>query len=72
METFVIQKVRAMETFVVQIWNQVEPKTEHSGDELRGFVEHVGSRRRESFRDECELLSFLHAEQRHPQQEVEQ
>jgi hypothetical protein len=61
----------AMETFVIQIWNQAE-KAEASGDELRGFVEHLGSGRRESFRDERELLSYLHAEQRHPQQEVEQ
>jgi hypothetical protein len=61
-----------METFVIQIWNQVEGKTEHSGDGLRGFVEHLGSGRRESFRDERDLLSFLNAERRHPQQEVEQ
>ncbi len=56
---------------MIQIWNQVEGKTEHSGDGLRGFVEHLGSGRRESFRDERELLSFLHAEQRHQQREVE-
>lgn len=61
-----------METFVIQIWMQPQGTAEASGDELRGFVEHLGSGRRESFRDERELLSFLHAEQRHPQQEVEQ
>jgi hypothetical protein len=61
-----------METFVIQVWNQAEGETEASWDELRGFVEHLGSGRRESFRDERELLSLLHAERRHPQQEVEQ
>jgi hypothetical protein len=61
-----------METFVIQIWMQPQRTTDASGDELRGFVEHLGSGRRESFRDERELLSFLHTEQRHLQQEVEQ
>jgi hypothetical protein len=60
-----------METFVIQIWNQAARRNEANG-ELRGYVEHLGSGRRESFRDERSLLAFLHAEQRRPQQEVGQ
>jgi hypothetical protein len=58
-----------VETFVIQIWNQ-PPRGNEANGELRGYVEHLGSGRRESFRDERALLAFLHAQQRQPQQEV--
>jgi hypothetical protein len=59
-----------METFVVQIWSPVD-ETGANRDDLRGFVEHVDSGRREPFRNSRELLAFFQA-QRDPQpQEVE-
>jgi hypothetical protein len=59
-----------VETFVVQIWAPVdEPET--SGDDLRGFVEHVDSGRREPFRNSRELLAFFEAQRDAQPQEVE-
>jgi len=36
-------------------------EAEEPRDELRGVVEHVGSGTSERFRDDAELLTFLHA-----------
>jgi hypothetical protein len=48
-----------METYVIRIGTREEGKVATSHGELRGTVEHVGSSRRESFRDARELLAFL-------------
>jgi hypothetical protein len=58
-----------VETYVVQIWIRSDEKAAR-GD-LRGFVEHVGSGRREPFRDSGELLAFFEAQQDPHPQEVE-
>jgi hypothetical protein len=59
-----------VETFVVQILTLVD-ETDPNRDDLRGFVEHVHSGRREPFRNAHELLAFFKP-QRDPQpQEVE-
>jgi hypothetical protein len=62
----------AMETYVIQIGRRPAGEAAASGGELRGTVEHVGSGRRESFRDTRELLAFLHAEHVRQPKEVEQ
>jgi hypothetical protein len=58
-----------VQTFVVQIWAPVDA-TEAGCDGLRGFVEHVDSGRRESFRDSRELLAFFEVQwEPQPQEE---
>ena len=59
-----------METYVVQIWIRADEEAPSHGD-LCGFVEHVGSGRRESFRDSSELLAFFETQQDPQPQEVE-
>lgn len=56
-----------METYVVQIWVRSDEEAPSRGD-LRGFVEHVGSGRREPFRGAHELIAFLEAHQPQPQE----
>jgi hypothetical protein len=58
-----------METYVVQIW--IPSEEEGSRGDLRGFVEHVGSGRREPFRNSGEFLAFFEALQATQPQEVE-
>ncbi len=53
-----------METFVVQIWPPAE-NTNTAHGEIRGFVEHVGSGRRGSFRKAADLLAFFESQQPH-------
>jgi hypothetical protein len=50
-----------METFVIQIPTPPEATGPTNPDELRGLVEHVGSRRRQAFADARELLELLRA-----------
>jgi hypothetical protein len=59
-----------VETFVVQIWSSVDDN-DPGHDDLRGFVEHVDSGRRVSFRDARDLLAFLEAQRDPQRQEVE-
>jgi hypothetical protein len=49
-----------VQTFVIRLW---EPPAESDDDvdELRGVVEHFGSGRSETFKDDAELLAFLRA-----------
>jgi hypothetical protein len=58
-----------METYVVQIWAPSE-EAESRGD-LRGFVEHVATGRREPFRTIAELIAFFDAQQDRQPQEVD-
>jgi hypothetical protein len=51
-----------METYVVQIWTPPDEEASSPRD-LRGFVEHVGSGRREPFRAVAELIAFFKADQ---------
>lgn len=60
-----------METYVVQIWIGSEDEEPPRSGDLRGFVEHVGSGRRERFRDSGELLAFFETQQDPQPQEVE-
>jgi hypothetical protein len=59
-----------VETYVVQIWIRSDEQAPSRGD-VCGFVEHVGSGRREPFRDSGELLAFLETQQDPQPQEVE-
>jgi len=59
-----------VETYVVQIWTRSDEEGPRRGD-LRGFVEHVGSGRREPFRDAGELLALFQTQQDPQPQEVE-
>ena len=49
-----------METFVVRIWSGPGQAEDRPGG-LRGVVEHLGTSRSAPFRDDAELLAFLHA-----------
>jgi len=59
-----------MKTFVVRVW---APPTAAEGelDQLRGIVEHLGSGDSQPFKDDTELLAFLHAQPRHREREHE-
>jgi hypothetical protein len=59
-----------METYVIQIRFLAAEETA-AEDDLRGVVEHVGSGRRESFREMRELTAFLLAERQRLREEVE-
>jgi hypothetical protein len=59
-----------VETYVVQIWTRSDEEGPSRGD-LRGFVEHVGSGRREPFREVGELIAFFETQQDPRPQEVE-
>jgi hypothetical protein len=48
-----------MQTFVVRVWAEAAGP-EHEPEELRGIVEHLGSGESHAFKDDTELLSFLH------------
>jgi hypothetical protein len=61
-----------VETYVVQIWIRSDEDEEApSRGELRGFVEHVASGRREPFRDSGQLLAFFETKQDQEPQEVQ-
>jgi len=47
-----------VETFVVRVWVPAEDDTRATA-EMRGFVNHVGSRRSDPFRGIDELLTLL-------------
>jgi hypothetical protein len=51
-----------MRTFVVRLWTAPRGLDGEPDelDGLRGVVEQLGTRRSEAFRDEDELLAFLH------------
>jgi hypothetical protein len=55
-----------METFVIQLPTPAEHAAEPGAHELRGVVEHVGSGRRQPFRNMRELLAFMRPGHRHP------
>jgi len=59
-----------VKTFVVQIWAQAG-EANATGGELRRFVEHVGSGRREAFRSARDLIAFFESQQDPQPQEVE-
>jgi hypothetical protein len=59
-----------VETFVIQIWAP-DNGSGPSGDELRGFAEHVASGQRTAFRGATELIAFLEAQQDGQPQESE-
>ena len=62
----------AMDTYVIQIGTKVQDDAVASGGgDLRGTIEHVGSGRREPFRDDRELLVFLKTEHSRESEEVE-
>jgi hypothetical protein len=61
-----------METFVIRMGRRTEKGEADSDRELRGTIEHVGTGRRETFRDTRELLAFLHTEHPRNSEEVEQ
>jgi hypothetical protein len=48
-----------METYVIRIGIRAEGEAAMSQGDLRGTVEHVGSGRREPFRDARTLIAFL-------------
>lgn len=58
-----------METYVIRIATRHDDDSARGESAMRGVVEHVGSSRREPFRDARELLAFLQTE--HPQQSEE-
>jgi hypothetical protein len=59
-----------VETFVVQIWHPANDSTADGAD-LRGFVQHVGSGRREAFRGVSALIVFLEVHRQPKQEETE-
>jgi hypothetical protein len=61
-----------IETYVIRIGIRAEGDAATGQGELRGTVEHVGSGRRESFRDARALIAFLQTMQRCESEEVEQ
>lgn len=51
-----------MQTFVVRVWTPA--RAEDSSAQrtaMHGLVEHAGSQRSRPFRDEAELVEFMHA-----------
>jgi hypothetical protein len=50
-----------MQTFVIRLWAAPEATLAQDLEKLRGVVEHLGSGRSETFRQDQELLAFLHA-----------
>ena len=61
-----------METFVIRMARRKEQGEAGSDRELRGTVEHVGSGRRQPFRDTRDLIAFLRTEHLRDPQEGEQ
>jgi hypothetical protein len=59
-----------VEAFVVQIWTTVE-ETDASRDDLRGFIEHVDSGRREPLRTAVNCSLSSKASKVHNPQEVD-
>jgi len=49
----------AVHAFVVRLWSPSTGPEQELG-ELRGVVEHLGSGQTAAFKDDAELLSFLH------------
>jgi hypothetical protein len=60
-----------METYVIRMATRRSDKRDADDAELRGVAEHVGSGRREPFRDARELLAFLQTEHRRTSEEVD-
>ena len=58
-----------METFVVQIW-ALAGESNTSGMDMRGYVEHVGTGRREAFRCLGDLVAFLESPHHEQPREV--
>jgi hypothetical protein len=58
-----------VETFVVQIWPPADTDEADGGD-LRGFVEHIGSGRREAFRGASHLVAFFEVHRELQRKEV--
>jgi hypothetical protein len=48
-----------MQTFVVRVWKPPD-ESEKTPERLRGVVEHLPSGRSQTFKDDGELLRFLH------------
>jgi hypothetical protein len=63
--------IAGVETFVIRIWTPAEHDGDPQGYGLRGFVEHVGSGKREAFRGAGELLAFLEVRVEAMPQEVQ-
>jgi hypothetical protein len=60
-----------METYVIRMATRRSDKGDADEAELRGVAEHVGSGRREPFRDARELLAFLQTERPRQSEEVD-
>jgi len=60
-----------METYVIRMASRRSDKGDADEAEVRGVAEHVGSGRREPFRDARELLAFLQTEHRRTPEEVD-
>ena len=56
---------------MIRIGRRAEDAADTKRSDLRGTVEHVGSGRREAFRDSRELLAFLVTEHAQPTEEAE-
>ncbi len=61
-----------METYVIRMATRRSDKGAADEAELRGVAEHVGSGRREPFRDASELLAFLQTEHKHQHEEADE
>ncbi len=50
-----------MQTFLVRVWTPASGEEDEERPRLSGMVEHVASRRRETFQGELDLLEFIQA-----------
>jgi hypothetical protein len=48
-----------MQTFLVRVWTPAAGEEDEERPRLSGMVEHVASRRRETFQGELDLLDFI-------------
>jgi hypothetical protein len=51
----------AMQTFLVRVWTPAAGEEDDERLRFSGMVEHVASRRRETFQGELDLLGFIQA-----------
>jgi hypothetical protein len=51
--------IAGVETFVINIWTPAEHDDDPQRYRLRGFVQHIGSGKRDAFRGAGELLAFI-------------
>jgi hypothetical protein len=51
--------MRGMQTFLVRVWTPAAGEEDDGRPRLSGMVEHVASRRSETFQGELDLLEFI-------------